>query len=112
LRISQWWSDTPIDDAVLRHQLLIPIVDLDLSVRANNCLERARVKMLFDLVRLTDEDLLKIRAFGKRTLQEVKRKLAGLGLCLGMNVKDCLEYPPPVVERRTGTTTTEPSVST
>jgi DNA-directed RNA polymerase subunit alpha len=59
---------------------------LDLSVRANNCLESAKISSVRDLVRKTDSDLLKVRSFGKTSLREVKRKLADLGLSLGMDL--------------------------
>jgi DNA-directed RNA polymerase subunit alpha len=57
-----------------------------LSVRANNCLESAKVATVRDLVKRTDADLLKVRSFGKTSLREVKRKLADLGLSLGMDL--------------------------
>jgi len=58
--------------------------DLQLSVRAANCLESARVRTIADLVAKTESDLLRVRSFGKTSLHEVKRKLADLGLSLGM----------------------------
>jgi DNA-directed RNA polymerase subunit alpha len=61
-----------------------PIHDLDLSVRASNCLESIRIETVGQLVKMTEADLLKIRSFGKTSLREVKRKLADLGLSLGM----------------------------
>jgi DNA-directed RNA polymerase alpha subunit len=66
----------------------MPIQDLDLSVRANNCLESAKIQNVRDLVKKTDADLLKVRSFGKTSLREVKRKLADLGLSLGMDVEN------------------------
>src|SRR5439155_1352712 len=58
---------------------------LDLSVRANNCLESAKIQNVRELVKKTEGDLLKVRSFGKTSLREVKRKLADLGLSLGMD---------------------------
>jgi len=55
-------------------------------VRANNCLESAKIQSVRDLVKKTDSDLLKVRSFGKTSLREVKRKLADLGLSLGMDL--------------------------
>jgi DNA-directed RNA polymerase alpha subunit len=66
----------------------MPIQDLDLSVRANNCLESAKIQNVRDLVKKTDADLLKVRSFGKTSLREVKRKLADLGLSLGMDIEN------------------------
>ena len=60
--------------------------ELDLSVRANNCLESAKIGTVRDLVKKTDTDLLKVRSFGKTSLREVKRKLADMGLSLGMDL--------------------------
>jgi DNA-directed RNA polymerase subunit alpha len=62
------------------------VQELDLSVRANNCLESAKIGTVRDLVKKTDADLLKVRSFGKTSLREVKRKLADMGLSLGMDL--------------------------
>jgi DNA-directed RNA polymerase subunit alpha len=74
---------TAVDDEVLR-KLAMPIEDLDLSVRASNCLESADIKTVGQLARMSESDLLKIRAFGKTSLREIKRKLSDLDLSLGM----------------------------
>jgi DNA-directed RNA polymerase subunit alpha len=93
-------SETANDDAVtalrdatratidpdLRQKLNMTIQELDLSVRANNCLESAKIGTVRDLVKKTDGELLKVRSFGKTSLREVKRKLADLGLSLGMDL--------------------------
>lgn len=63
-------------------KLDMPIADLDLSVRASNCLDSAGIKSVGDLVRHTESDLLKIRSFGKTSLREIKRKLSDLNLSL------------------------------
>jgi DNA-directed RNA polymerase subunit alpha len=73
-------------DPDLQQKLDMTIQELDLSVRANNCLESARIPTVRDLVKKTDGDLLKVRSFGKTSLREVKRKLADLGLSLGMDL--------------------------
>jgi DNA-directed RNA polymerase subunit alpha len=73
-------------DPDLQQKLNMTIQELDLSVRANNCLESAKISTVRDLVRKTDSDLLKVRSFGKTSLREVKRKLADLGLSLGMDL--------------------------
>jgi DNA-directed RNA polymerase subunit alpha len=73
-------------DPDLQQKLNMTIQELDLSVRANNCLESAKITTVRDLVRKTDSDLLKVRSFGKTSLREVKRKLADLGLSLGMDL--------------------------
>jgi len=71
-------------DEELAKKLNTPIQELELSVRASNCLESAKVKTVGQLVEMTDADLLKIRSFGKTSLREIKRKLADIGLSLGM----------------------------
>ncbi len=71
-------------DEELTEKLKILIEELELSVRANNCLESAKVETVGQLVEMTDADLLKIRSFGKTSLREIKRKLADIGLSLGM----------------------------
>jgi DNA-directed RNA polymerase subunit alpha len=93
-------SDTASDEAVsalrdsqkamidpdLQQKLSMTVQELDLSVRANNCLESARIQTVRDLVQKTDGDLLKVRSFGKTSLREVKRRLADMGLSLGMDL--------------------------
>ena len=75
-------------DEELVEKLNIPIADLELSVRANNCLEAAKIETVGQLVKMMEADLLKIRSFGKTSLREIKRKLADIGLSLGMTVVD------------------------
>ncbi|MGD1997654.1 MAG: DNA-directed RNA polymerase subunit alpha, partial [Candidatus Dependentiae bacterium] len=67
---------------------LRPIDELEFSVRAHNCLIGAGVKRVIDLVNLTDEDVLKIKNFGRKSLREVKEILQAFSLHLGMNVKE------------------------
>src|SRR6478672_9440215 len=73
-------------DPELQSKLNMTVQELDLSVRANNCLESAKIQTVRDLVKKTDADLLKVRSFGKTSLREVKRKLADMGLSLGMDL--------------------------
>lgn len=81
-------SQDKMVDSELQAKLSINIADLELSVRANNCLQSARIRTLGELVSCTESDLLRVRSFGKTSLREVKRKLADLGLSLGMDVGD------------------------
>ena len=67
---------------------LKPIDELEFSVRAHNCLIGAGIKRVIELVNLTDEDVLKIKNFGRKSLREVKEILVAFGLHLGMNVKE------------------------
>src|SRR5438552_18567679 len=100
-------SDTASDDAVnalrdankalidpdLEKKLNMTVQELDLSVRANNCLESAKIQTVRDLVKKTDQDLLKVRSFGKTSLREVKRRLADMGLSLGMDLEGPVAQP-------------------
>lgn len=76
-----------VDDELIR-KLNMPINDLELSVRASNCLESAKINSVADLVSRDESDLLKVRSFGRTSLREVKRKLADLGLDLGMELPE------------------------
>jgi DNA-directed RNA polymerase subunit alpha len=79
-------SGKALIDPDLQQKLEMTVQELDLSVRANNCLESAKIATVRELVKKTDADLLKVRSFGKTSLREVKRKLADLGLSLGMDL--------------------------
>lgn len=72
-----------VDDELVR-KLQMPVTELELSVRASNCLESARIATVSELVGKSDNDLLKVRSFGKTSLREVKKKLQEMGLDLGM----------------------------
>src|SRR5207244_13178910 len=83
-------SDVASDDAIaalreankatidpdLQQKLNMTIQELDLSVRANNCLESAKIQSVRDLVKKTDQDLLMVRSFGRTSLREVNGGLA------------------------------------
>jgi len=62
----------------------MPIQEMELSVRASNCLESIGVETVGQLAKMTEAELLKVRSFGKTSLLEIKKKLADLGLTLGM----------------------------
>jgi len=68
--------------------LLKPIDELELSVRAHNCLLHAGVKRILDLVNIHEDDVLKIKNFGRKSLNEVKDNLKGFGLSFGMNINE------------------------
>jgi len=71
----------------LERKLAMPISALELSVRAANCLEAENIMTVGQLVRLSEDELLAMRSFGKTSLREVKRKLADLGLSIGMDLE-------------------------
>src|SRR5205823_6482538 len=75
----------PIDHE-LERKLNMSLAELELSVRATNCLESEGITTVRDLVIRTDEELLEVRNFGETTLREVKNKLAERGLYLGMKL--------------------------
>ncbi|MBS3820618.1 MAG: DNA-directed RNA polymerase subunit alpha, partial [Phycisphaerae bacterium] len=59
-------------DTELQRKLSTPVQELELSVRASNCLETAKIETVGQLVNMTESDLLKIRSFGKTSLREIK----------------------------------------
>lgn len=65
--------------------LEMSIEDLDLSVRSYNCLKRAGINTVQELANQTEEDMMKVRNLGRKSLKEVKDKLAELGLSLRRN---------------------------
>ena len=69
-------------DAVLSSELQTPIEDLDLSVRSYNCLKREGINTVSELVALSETQLMNIRNFGQKSVDEVKDKLVELGLSL------------------------------
>ena len=69
-------------DAALAADLALPIEDLDLTVRSYNCLKREGIHTVGELVSRSEADLLDIRNFGAKSIDEVKGKLAELGLAL------------------------------
>ncbi|MCH2597988.1 MAG: DNA-directed RNA polymerase subunit alpha [Pirellulales bacterium] len=74
------------EDIELDAKLNMPLASLQLSVRANNCLESELIHTVRDLVQQTEDGLLEVRNFGETTLTEVRAKLGELGLHLGMRV--------------------------
>jgi DNA-directed RNA polymerase subunit alpha len=78
-------------DAELQKKLTMSVHELELSVRANNCLDSAKIETVAQLVIMAEADLLKIRSFGKTSLREVKRKLQDMGLSLGMRLPAGME---------------------
>ena len=76
------------DEEVLKMRQLLKskLVDMDLSVRALNCLKSAEVETLGELVKFNKNDLLKVRNFGKKSLTELDELLARLNLSFGMDI--------------------------
>ena len=76
---------TPAQDDKQEKVLEMTIEELDLSVRAYNCLKRAGINTVAELVQRNQEDMMKVRNLGKTSLEEVAQKLMALGLNLRAN---------------------------
>ena len=63
------------------------VEELELSVRANNCLRNANITTIGELVQRTEAELMKTKNFGKKSLQEIKDELGRIGLTLGMRLE-------------------------
>lgn len=81
------FANEEFDEEILhmRQLLKTKLLDLDLSVRALNCLKAAEVETLGDLVRFNKNDLLKFRNFGKKSLTELEELLTSMNLSFGMD---------------------------
>jgi DNA-directed RNA polymerase subunit alpha len=86
----------------MKKLLNMSVNEIELSVRAANCLNNANITTVGQLAMKTEAEMLKYRNFGKKSLNEIKEKLAALGLTLGMNIDQALleaakEEPKPLV---------------
>lgn len=77
-------DETDESDELIKQLLDTPITELDLSVRASNCLKNANVSTIRDLTMMTEDEISKTRNVGKKSLQEIQEKLAERNLSLGM----------------------------
>ena len=73
-------------DPVVNENLLKSVDELELSVRAQNCLKNANIKTIAELVQKTEHDMLKTKNFGRKSLNEIKELLNSMGLRFGMRV--------------------------
>lgn len=80
--------DTASNKTVPVELLTKPIEVLELSVRAHNCLVQAGINTIFKLVNLSEDEALKIKNFGRKSLNEVKDSMKAYGLNFGMNIKE------------------------
>ena len=78
------------ENSTLAEKLNTTIEELELTVRAHNCLRNADIRTIGDLVQKTEPEVLKIKNFGKITLTELKKVLEEMGLTFGMDVKSIL----------------------
>jgi DNA-directed RNA polymerase subunit alpha len=74
------------EKARMRKLLNMSVNEIELSVRAANCLNNANITTVGQLAMKSEQEMLKYRNFGKKSLNEIKDKLAALGLTLGMNI--------------------------
>ncbi len=86
------------DRARLRGLLSRSVDELELSVRSGNCLRAAKVRTIGDLVQKTEQEMLKQRNFGRKSLKEIEDILSEMGLRLGMDVSDILGGVPRAAE--------------
>ncbi len=68
--------------------LLKPIDELEFSVRSHNCLLQAGIKRVIDLVNVAEDEALKIKNFGRKSLNEVRENMSSYGLSFGMNIDE------------------------
>ncbi len=77
----------------LRKKLNISVNEIELSVRAANCLNNANITTVGELAQKTEPEMLKYRNFGKKSLNEIKEKILDMGLSLGMTFEPDLLVP-------------------
>jgi DNA-directed RNA polymerase subunit alpha len=75
-------------DGTLNENLFRTVDDLELSVRSANCLQNADIKYIGELVQRTDQEMLKTKNFGRKSLNEIKEILREMGLSLGMRLEN------------------------
>lgn len=76
---------------VANDALLKPVSELELSVRSANCLQNANIKYIYELVSKTEGEMLRTKNFGRKSLNEIKEILTGMGLGLGMKVDNIMK---------------------
>jgi DNA-directed RNA polymerase subunit alpha len=77
-------ADTP--RAALNENLDKSVEELELSVRSYNCLKNANIRTIRELVQKSEGEMLKTKNFGRKSLNEIKEILTGMGLSLGMRL--------------------------
>jgi DNA-directed RNA polymerase subunit alpha len=87
--------EEPRDDLPFNRNLLRKVDELELSVRSANCLKNDNIVYIGDLVQKTEQEMLRTPNFGRKSLNEIKEVLTGMGLSLGMSVPT---WPPENIE--------------
>ncbi len=88
------------DMKLIRQILATPVEELELSVRASNCLKNANINNLGDLTQKTEDEIAKTRNFGKKSLLEIKEKLSDWDLSLGMTDYASLKNNPVFLKKK------------
>jgi DNA-directed RNA polymerase subunit alpha len=83
------------EEEPLNENLFRSVDELELSVRSANCLQNANITLIGELVQKSEQDMLKTKNFGRKSLKEIKEILATMGLSLGMKFDNW----PQMVER-------------
>ncbi|NCY20718.1 DNA-directed RNA polymerase subunit alpha [bacterium] len=89
--------EAPVENTALKKLLAMSVNEIELSVRAANCLNNANITTVGQLALKSEAEMLKYRNFGKKSLNEIKDKLTSLGLSLGMKFDSSLLTSIPVV---------------
>ncbi len=79
-------NDSINEEPIFNSNLLKSVEELELSVRSYNCLKNANIKTIGDLVQKSEQEMLRTKNFGRKSLNEIKEILHGMGLRLGMRV--------------------------
>ncbi|MBU1076249.1 MAG: hypothetical protein KKH98_03085 [Spirochaetes bacterium] len=76
------------DQELILKVLSTPVEELELSVRASNCLSQSKIKTIGQLIKITEEEMMNMKNFGKKSSDELKVKLQQYGLWMGMTDED------------------------
>jgi DNA-directed RNA polymerase subunit alpha len=88
-------SGTEKEKEVINENLSRSVEELELSVRSYNCLKNANIKTIGELVQKSEQEMLKTKNFGRKSLNEIKEILANMGLSLGMSLDEKGQPVPP-----------------
>ena len=86
-KVSEDESSRSSSGSVVNENLFKGIDELELSVRATNCLKSASIGLVGELVQRTENDMLKTKNFGRKSLEEIRRVLQEMGLEFGMKLE-------------------------
>ena len=79
-------DEEPDNEEPLNENLFRSVDELDLTVRSSNCLQNANIRLVGELVQKSDTEMMRTKNFGRKSLKEIKEKLADLGLTLDMKI--------------------------